>query len=145
MKKNFLTKKTFSSLFAATFLTIPLLILQGCGGDASGENTSVSTSSPVYQDLTPGENITIKGRNFSKTSFATVIPQNSSVTIPSEKFPRIGNVFIWDRTVTLNSYEISKYEVTQKLYEYVMGSIPHDDSATRYGNDNHKPPVKRVD
>lgn len=66
MKKNFLTKKTFSSLFAATFLTIPLLILQGCGGDASGENTSVSTSSPVYQDLTPGENITIKGRNFSK-------------------------------------------------------------------------------
>ena len=117
--------KNFSLALAALALSIPLLLLQGCGND--------SEESAPYSDS--GQNISIDGRTFSKTSFATVIPQDSSVTIPSEKFPRTGNVFIWDRTVTLNSYEISKYEVTQELYEYVMGSLPHDDSASRYGFD----------
>ena len=120
--------KNFSLALAALALSIPLLLLQGCGNDSE-------ESAP---DSDSGQNITIKGRTFSKTSFATVIPKNSSVTIPSEKYPRTGNVFIWDRTVSLNNYEISKYEVTQELYEYVMGSLPHDDSASRYGNDIQK-------
>ena len=103
--------KNFSLALAALALSIPLLLLQGCGNDSE-------ESAP---DSDSGQNITINGRTFSKTSFATVIPKDDSVTISSEKFPRTGNVFIWDRTVTLNSYEISKYEVTQELYELCNG------------------------
>lgn len=135
MNKNFFLTNTQSlrPLLAAVALSVPILSFLSCGGSSDEGSTSAD-----YYSSDSGQNITINGRAFSRTSFATVIPEKSSVTIPSEKFPRIGNVFIWDRTVTLNSYEISKYEVTQELYEYVMGSIPHDDSATRYGNDNQK-------
>ena len=123
--------KTFRILLTSLSFTLPLLLFQGCG-ISSGEN-SYNIPGAVSE-----ENITIDGRTFSRTSFVTVIPEYSSVTIPSEKYPRTGNVFIWDRTVTINNYEISQYEVTQELYEYVMGSLPHDDSPSRYGNDIQK-------
>ena len=109
------------------------LVFSGCGS-SSGEASEV----PFIPSGDLGKNISIDGKTFLKTSFATVIEKGSSVTIPSEKYPRTGNVFIWDRTVTINSYEISRFEVTQDLYEYVMGSLPHDDSDSRYKNEVQK-------
>lgn len=64
-------------------------------------------------------NIVVDETKLEKTALATVI--NTATTITGS-----GNngVFIDDRTVTLNPYSIGKYEVTQELYEAVMGENP---------------------
>ena len=53
-----------------------------------------------YPIIQKGKNIVIDGKVFQKTSFTTVIPKDNSVTIPSDSYSRIGNVFVWDRTIS---------------------------------------------
>ena len=112
------------------FVIIALVFsLMGCKAVVSSGDSYGSSGYPIIQK---GKNIVIDGKVFGKTSFATVIPKGDSVTIPSDFCKRIGNVFVWDRTVTLEGYEISQCEVTQELYEFVMGSLPYDDSDSIY-------------
>ena len=104
------------------FVIIALVFsLIGCKATGSSRDFDCASSYPIIQK---GKNIVIDGKVFGKTSFATVIPKGDSVTIPSAFCNRIGNVFVWDRTVTLEGYEISQCEVTQELYEFVMGILP---------------------
>ena len=113
----------FKKSFLTMFFLIFILIIQACDGCINNDGVNK-------------KGLTIDGKTFDKTSFVTVIPQNSSVTIPNENHPRIGNVFVWDRTITLKNYEIGQYEVTQELYKFVMGTLPYDDSSTLYPGDN---------
>lgn len=86
-----------------------------------------------------GNNIRIENKVFSNTDFITVIPKGTSITIPDGKNrTHIDDVFHSDRTITLSPYSMCKYEVTQELYEYVIGSTPYPDKEHRYQNENQK-------
>lgn len=91
-------------------------------------------------DTNPG-NIIIGGRNFGKTEFVSVIPKGASATIPNASCiaeDKLSDVFTPRRNITLSSYLICKYEVTNELYEYVMGRIPIPDVDNRYGDERQK-------
>jgi len=124
-------KKFLSLLFLSIIFTI------SCKHSTPSDSLQINTLSkyPINQK---GQNIILDGKTFQKTSFTTVIPKDDSATIPSETHKRMGNVFVWDRTITLKGYEISQCEVTQELYEFVMGSLPFDDSDSVYPNDVQK-------
>ncbi|MDO5772817.1 MAG: SUMF1/EgtB/PvdO family nonheme iron enzyme [Spirochaetales bacterium] len=64
-------------------------------------------------------NIVVDETKLEKTALATVI--NTATTITGSGTE---GVFIDGRTVTLSPYSIGKYEVTQELYEAVMGVNP---------------------
>ena len=63
--------------------------------------------------------IVINKTKLEKTALATVIDAATTITGSGS-----AGVFIADRTVTLSPYSIGKYEVTQKLFEAVMGENP---------------------
>ena len=63
--------------------------------------------------------IVINKTKLEKTALATVI--DAATTIAGSGS---AGVFISDRTVTLSPYSIGKYEVTQELFEAVMGENP---------------------
>ena len=109
--------------------------LISCKASVSSGGFDGSSAYPIIQK---GKNIVIDGKVFQKSSFTTVIPKGETVTIPSAFYNRIGNVFVWDRTITLEGYEISQCEVTQELYEFVMKSLPVDDSDSVYPGDVQK-------
>ena len=91
-------------------------------------------------DVNPN-NIIIDGRNFGKTEFVTVIPKGETAVIPSANCiaqDKLSDVFNPKRKITLSAFSMCKYEVTQELYEYVMGSLPIADSENRYGSERQK-------
>lgn len=90
----------------------------------------VCSCKPQIEDSV--DNLKINGQFFSKTEFVTVIPEGKSVTIPNENCPIIGDVFHYEREITLNSFSICKYEVTQQLYKAVMGKVPYSDEENLY-------------
>jgi len=92
------------------------------------------------------EDISIGGKTFEKTEFVTVIPKGSTVTIPDGKnLTHIDDLFHDRRIITLSSYSMSKYEVTQELYEYVMGANPYPDASNCYeGEHQNLRPVAGV-
>ncbi|MEE1000322.1 MAG: SUMF1/EgtB/PvdO family nonheme iron enzyme [Treponemataceae bacterium] len=90
-------------------------------------------------------NIEIENTTYNKTSFVTVIPFGSVRTIQgsdnnwnfldSSVAAKNKGVFIKGRTVELSRpYALSQYEVTQELYEVVMGNNPStcDETSTGY-------------
>lgn len=103
-------------------------ILLSCKFEATNSGSSNSASSTQTQSLHPIEskssNISFDGTEFQKTSFATVIPNGKTATIPAGNCTLTGYVFVTDRTVTLSSYEMGQCEVTEELYEAVIGSLP---------------------
>lgn len=91
-------------------------------------------------DVNPG-NIIINGRNFGKTEFVTVIPKGKTVVIPNENCiaeDKLSDVFTPSRKITLSSFQMCKYEVTQELYEFVMEKVPIPDDENRYGTERQK-------
>lgn len=76
-------------------------------------------------------NIVVDETKLEKTALATVIDTAKEIT-GSES----GNegVFIDGRTVTLSPYSIGKYEVTQELFEAVMGENP-----SKFQGDSYPP------
>ena len=64
-------------------------------------------------------NIVVDETKLEKTALATVIDTATTITGSGSD-----GVFIDGRTVTLSPYSIGKYEVTQELYEAVMGVNP---------------------
>ncbi|WP_308687222.1 SUMF1/EgtB/PvdO family nonheme iron enzyme [uncultured Treponema sp.] len=63
--------------------------------------------------------IVINKTKLEKTALATVIDTATTITGSGSD-----GVFIDGRTVTLSPYSIGKYEVTQELFEVVMGENP---------------------
>ena len=63
--------------------------------------------------------IVINKTKLEKTALATVIDAATTITGSGS-----AGVFIDGRTVTLSPYSIGKYEVTQELFEAVMGENP---------------------
>lgn len=94
------------------------------------------------EDVNPN-NIKINGKNFGKTEFVTVIPKGTTATIKRvSDFDASGvdlsDCFYNGREVILSHYKMCKYEVTNELYEYVMGSVPLPDKENRYGTERQK-------
>lgn len=91
-------------------------------------------------DVNPN-NIIIDGKNFGKTEFVTVIPKGKTAVIPNSNCiaeDRLSDVFTPSRKITLSSYSMCKYEVTQELYQYVMGRVPVADEENRYDTERQK-------
>ena len=63
--------------------------------------------------------LVINKTKLEKTALATVIDTATTITGSGNE-----GVFIDGRTVTLSPYSIGKYEVTQELFEAVMGKNP---------------------
>lgn len=64
-------------------------------------------------------------REFYYTTLNNVITSNYTI---SNNSSRTGGAFPSNRTVTLSKYSMAKFEVTQELYEYVMGINPSSTS-----------------
>lgn len=113
--------------------------------DFSTPITSNKTLSASWADLTLFvDDISINNRLFNKTSFVTVIPSGLTKTIAGSNDnwnfladdvnTQSKGVFIEGRTVKLSRpYALSQYEVTQELYEVVMGNNPSTCDAERKG------------
>lgn len=82
--------------------------------------------------LATTQNIVINGKEYDKTALEDVIDVPTTITGSGED-----GVFIGGRTVTLSPYSIGKYEVTQELFEAVMGKNPSE-----YQGETH-PPANR--
>ncbi len=98
----------------------------------------------VYNSYLSTDNMKIElngeEKTFAKTGFVTVIPQGQTAVIPNSictvtdwnHYTTFSDVFLSTRSITLNNFEISKYEVTQELYETVTGKNPCPDTASKY-------------
>ena len=82
---------------------------------------------PLSMILFSADNIVINGKEYKKTALADVIEKATTITGSGSS-----GVFIDGRTVTLNPYSIGKYEVTQELYEAVMGENPSKQQGDSY-------------
>lgn len=88
-------------------------------------------------------NIDGTSRIFAKTGFVTVIGKGDTVEIPNykcrvteyDRYEHFSDVFNSNRTITLSGFEMSKYEVTQELYEAVTGKNPYPDEEKKYGSE----------
>ena len=87
--------------------------------------------------------LVINKTKLEKTAIATVI--ETATTIVGKAQSGYG-VFIDGRTVTLSPYSIGKYEVTQELYEAVMGKNPssHVTSDLVEGETQELRPVEKI-
>ena len=88
--------------------------------DTDGHRYEIEyASSDKKGNLARINNIIIEGKEYEKTGFKTVIDTTTTITGDGSS-----EVFKSGRTVTLSPYSIGKYEVTQELYEAVMGENP---------------------
>lgn len=86
----------------------------------AGETTECSFSLIISNCFVAGDgSLVINKTKLEKTALATVIDTATTITGSGSE-----GVFIDGRTVTLSPYSIGKYEVTQELYEAVMGVNP---------------------
>ncbi len=98
-------------------------------------------SSSKTGQLATTENIVINGRVYEKTALEDVIVGTATTITGSG----IDGVFIDGRTVTLSPYSIGKYEVTQELFEAVMGVNPSSYSSSPDNDETQKyRPVEQV-
>lgn len=86
-------------------------------------------SSSKTGKLATTQNIVINGKEYEKTALEDVIDTATTITRSGTE-----GVFIDDRTVTLSPYSIGKYEVTQELFEAVMGVNP-----SKFQGDSYPP------
>lgn len=85
-------------------------------------------------------NIVMDKTKLEKTALTIVIDTATTITGSGSD-----GVFINDRTVTLSPYSIGKYEVTQELFEAVMGENPSSySSSPEDGETQELRPVEQV-
>lgn len=144
-------KIAFALLFGALFFSCKLKVEKiylcpTCYKEYSNIEDAIACCNSSIEnpkdDVNP-KNIKINGHNFGKTEFVTVIPKGSSATIYRENDvddtgKDYSDCFYSGRKVILSSYMMSKYEVTNELYEYVMGTLPIPDVENRYGSERQK-------
>ena len=86
----------------------------------AGETTECSFSLIISNCFVAEDgSLVINKTKLEKTALATVIETATTITGSGSE-----GVFIDGRTVTLSPYSIGKYEVTQELFEAVMGENP---------------------
>lgn len=86
----------------------------------AGETTECSFSLIISNCFVAEDgSLVINKTKLEKTALATVIDTATTITGSGSE-----GVFIDGRTVTLSPYSIGKYEVTQELFEAVMGKNP---------------------
>ena len=86
----------------------------------AGETTECSFSLIISNCFVAEDgSLVINKTKLEKTALATVIDTATTITGSGNE-----GVFIDGRTVTLSPYSIGKYEVTQELFEAVMGKNP---------------------
>lgn len=97
-------------------------------------------SSSKTGKLATTQNIVINGNEYDKTALEDVIDTATTITGGGSE-----GVFIDNRTVTLSPYSIGKYEVTQELFEAVMGENPSSySSSPKDGEEQKYRPVEQV-
>ena len=97
-------------------------------------------SSSKTGKLATTQNIVINGNEYDKTALEDVIDTATTITGGGSEV-----VFIDNRTVTLSPYSIGKYEVTQELFEAVMGENPSSySSSPEDGEEQKYRPVEQV-
>lgn len=97
-------------------------------------------SSSKTGKLATTQNIVINGKEYDKTALEDVIDTATTITEDGSE-----GVFIDNRTVTLSPYSIGKYEVTQELFEAVMGGNPSSyTSSPEDGEEQKYRPVEQV-
>ncbi|MGP1587408.1 MAG: formylglycine-generating enzyme family protein [Treponemataceae bacterium] len=138
---NFLKKVLFlSKKINFVFLVLAVtLCFAGCDFDLNKKK---------YKSIPVQEKITINGKTYEKTGEAVIIPPNTSVFLAvnddsswscyyangNSNFKHYNDykgVFLKGRKICLLSFAMGKYEVTQELYEAVMGKNPsvyHDET-----------------
>lgn len=93
----------------------------------------------VTNESTKSVGIIIDGRKFAKTEFVTVISKGRQALIPDGKnCTPIDDLFLENRQITLNHFDMCRFEVTQELYEAVMGKVPFADSENCYAGEKQK-------
>lgn len=78
--------------------------------------------------------LVINKTKLEKTALATVIDTATTITGSGSE-----GVFIDGRTVTLSPYSIGKYEVTQELFEAIMGENP-----SKFQGDSYPPTDEEI-
>lgn len=97
-------------------------------------------SSSKTGKLATTQNIVIDGKEYDKTALEDVIDTATTIMGSGKD-----GVFIDERTVTLSPYSIGKYEVTQELFEAVMGENPSSySSSPEDGEEQKYRPVEQV-
>lgn len=108
----------------------------GQAGEQSGEQNPETPETPTDSGSSGEESditfsvknkLTIGGKTYEKTKEVVVIASGTTETICMEEDPvdyHGTGVFIKDRSVTLSPFLIGAYEVTQELYNDVMGNNP---------------------
>lgn len=108
----------------------------------AGETTECSFSLIISNCFVAEDgSLVINKTKLEKTGLATVIDTATTITGSGSE-----GVFIDGRTVTLSPYSIGKYEVTQELYEAVMGKNPssHVTSDLVKGETQELRPVEEI-
>lgn len=108
----------------------------------AGETTECSFSLIISNCFVAEDgSLVINKTKFEKTALATVIDTATTITGSGSE-----GVFIDGRTVTLSPYSIGKYEVTQELFEAVMGENPssHVTSDLVEGETQELRPVEKI-
>ena len=126
-------------------------VLLSCKNDAAAENKMNEPANTV--------GIRFDGKSFEKTSFTQIVPKGTKAEIfidddsswatyckggEDKYIPGVfllRGVFLKNRKVRLSPFELSQYELTQELYEAVMG---HNPSNFKTGRDRKLRPVEMV-
>ena len=150
------TPATFSE---ASKVTVTVSFSEnGVTKTASYEVSVTQTGESSSQSSTPtvGSNITIAEVEFPKTSEVAVIAKGTTATVSkaddsswssyySGTNSYFKGVFIKDRTVKLSAFAMSKYEVTQQLYNAVMEANPSSFNSNPNGEEKQElRPVENV-
>lgn len=130
--------KKLISIFSVILL---IFIFVACG-DKAGYGGSTSSGSGTGDEVSDGsgyglDGITIANKLYNKTSEVIVIQDDYADIIMNDdsswssyydfeeyKIKQYMGVFLKDRKVRLSSFVMSQYEVTQELYEAVIGYNP---------------------
>ena len=93
----------------------------GSGNSGSGETGGNSNTFATYKaGDTARANITINGITYDKTEEVYVTGPDGATVVGKNNSDNYVGIFVQNRTVTLSPYIMSKYEVTQELYNAVM-------------------------
>ncbi|MGI5115942.1 formylglycine-generating enzyme family protein [Treponema sp. SP13] len=119
---------------AGVLVLTAAIVLLSCKNDAAAES-----------------GISFDGKTFEKTSFAEIVPKNTKAEIFIDDdsswatYCKGGELlagrFIKGRKVRLSSFMLSRYEVTQELYNAIMG---HNPSNFNTGSDQRLRPIETV-
>ena len=150
--KHYLKRLCIIGLSAVFSIPAMLGVLTSCKNGMT-EPLPSNTGSGIFSD------ISFDGKQFAKTSFTEIVAKGSKAEIFIDDDSSwstyctggednyisglylLRGVFLKGRKVKLSPFALSQYEVTQELYEAIMGHNPSD---FKIGNDQNLRPVETV-